>query len=30
MALGRYMAALGRGEQGRLLVELGESEALGL
>jgi len=30
MALGRYMAALGRGEQGRMLVELGERAALGL
>jgi squalene-hopene/tetraprenyl-beta-curcumene cyclase len=30
MALGRYMAALGRGEQGRRLIELGEREALGL
>jgi hypothetical protein len=30
MALGRFMAALGRGEQGRRLVERGEREALGL
>ncbi len=30
MALGRYMEALGRGEQGRRLVERGEREALGL
>ena len=30
MAIGRYLAAVGRGEQGRKLLELGEREALGL
>lgn len=30
MALGRYLAALGRGEQGRRLIAQGEREALGL
>ena len=30
MALGRFMAALGRGAQGRRLIEMGEREALGL